>query len=144
MPHCLAFKAFKSTNNCILLSDSQQNPQATMHAAAVSRPAVRLFRSTGAPVGVPQRALIGLTLPCAGHHCLSKSAQRNAAHAVSCDATVAAAGAAQPAGSWRGFAVAMAATRAVLFYTTTFLFASPLFVVMLAAYPYVLLFDKFR
>ncbi|KAL4853990.1 1-acyl-sn-glycerol-3-phosphate acyltransferase [Chlorella vulgaris] len=83
-----------------------------MHAAAVSRPAVRLFRST--------------------------------AHAVSCDATVAAAGAAQPAGSWRGFAVAVAATRAVLFYTTTFLFASPLFVVMLAAYPYVLLFDKFR
>lgn len=38
----------------------------------------------------------------------------------------------------------LAALRAVLFYITTFIFATPLFGVMLAIYPYVLLFDKYR
>ena len=38
----------------------------------------------------------------------------------------------------------IAAIRALLFYTTTFVFAAPLFVLMLAVYPIVMLFDKFR
>lgn len=37
-----------------------------------------------------------------------------------------------------------ATIRGICFYLTTFAFASPLFVVMLAVYPFVLLFDKFR
>lgn len=42
------------------------------------------------------------------------------------------------------FPAFLAAVRAVAFYTTTFIFATPLFVLMLLAYPYVLLFDKWR
>ncbi len=37
-----------------------------------------------------------------------------------------------------------ATIRGICFYLTTFAFASPLFVVMLAVYPFVLIFDKFR
>lgn len=44
----------------------------------------------------------------------------------------------------RRFPAFLAAIRAVLFYTTTFLFAAPLFCLMLLVYPYVLTFDKFR
>lgn len=39
---------------------------------------------------------------------------------------------------------AIATLRAICFYTTTFVFAAPLFVFMLAVYPLVLLFDKYR
>lgn len=45
---------------------------------------------------------------------------------------------------WRRFPAFLAAIRAVLFYTTTFIFATPLFCLMLLVYPYVLKFDKFR
>lgn len=38
----------------------------------------------------------------------------------------------------------VATIRGICFYLTTFAFASPLFVVMLAVYPFVLMFDKFR
>lgn len=38
----------------------------------------------------------------------------------------------------------VATVRAVCFYMTTFAFAAPLFMVMLAVYPFVMLFDKFR
>lgn len=44
----------------------------------------------------------------------------------------------------RRFPAFLAAIRAALFYTTTFLFAAPLFCLMLLAYPYVMAFDKFR
>ena len=45
----------------------------------------------------------------------------------------------------RGLAsVCIAALRAVFFYVTTFLFATPLFFVMLALYPYVIHFDTYR
>ena len=43
-----------------------------------------------------------------------------------------------------GIAAVFAAIRAVLFYCTTFIFASPLFLCMLAVYPFVLQFDKYR
>lgn len=43
-----------------------------------------------------------------------------------------------------GFPSWLAAIRAVCFYLTTFAFAAPLFVAMLAAYPLVLMFDKYR
>jgi hypothetical protein len=42
------------------------------------------------------------------------------------------------------FAAFLAVVRAALFYITTFIFATPLFCVMLAVYPYVMLFDKYR
>lgn len=42
------------------------------------------------------------------------------------------------------FPAFLAAIRAVLFYTTTLIFAMPLFVLMLLAYPYCLQFDKYR
>lgn len=38
----------------------------------------------------------------------------------------------------------LAGIRAVMFYFTTFMFATPLFCVMLVVYPFVLLFDKYR
>ncbi|KAL4450698.1 hypothetical protein ABPG77_001054 [Micractinium sp. CCAP 211/92] len=44
----------------------------------------------------------------------------------------------------RRFPAFLAAIRAVLFYTTTFVFAAPLFLFMLLVYPYVLKFDKYR
>lgn len=44
----------------------------------------------------------------------------------------------------RSFPAFLAAIRAVFFYLTTFIFASPLFLCMLAVYPFVLLFDKYR
>lgn len=44
----------------------------------------------------------------------------------------------------RGFPAFLAAIRAIFFYTTTLIFATPLFCLMLLAYPYVLKFDKFR
>lgn len=50
----------------------------------------------------------------------------------------------EPPAVWRRFPVFLAAIRAVLFYTTTLIFASPLFIFMLLAYPYVLKFDKYR
>lgn len=43
-----------------------------------------------------------------------------------------------------GIAAVFAAIRAVLFYCTTLIFASPLFLCMLAVYPFVLKFDKYR
>jgi 1-acyl-sn-glycerol-3-phosphate acyltransferase len=39
---------------------------------------------------------------------------------------------------------AFAAVRAICFYLTTFVFATPLFCFMLLAYPFVMLFDKYR
>jgi 1-acyl-sn-glycerol-3-phosphate acyltransferase len=43
-----------------------------------------------------------------------------------------------------GIAAVFAAIRAVLFYCTTLIFALPLFPCMLAVYPFVLQFDKYR
>lgn len=43
-----------------------------------------------------------------------------------------------------GFPEWLAKIRAVFFYLTTFAFATPLFVLMLAVYPLCLLFDKYR
>jgi len=43
-----------------------------------------------------------------------------------------------------GFPSWLAGIRAAFFYLTTFAFAAPLFVVMLAVYPFVMVFDKFR
>ena len=45
---------------------------------------------------------------------------------------------------WRRVPAALAAVRAVFFYLTTFVVATPLFLVMLACYPYVMKFDKYR
>lgn len=73
---------------------------------------------------------------------------------LQCSASAAAFAAASPDGGAAGsksyvhhpggIAAVFAAIRAVLFYCTTFVFASPLFLCMLAVYPYVLKFDKFR
>ena len=43
-----------------------------------------------------------------------------------------------------GFPTWLAGVRATFFYLTTFAFATPLFLVMLAVYPFVLVLDKFR
>lgn len=43
-----------------------------------------------------------------------------------------------------GFPTWIAAIRAALFYFTTFIFATPLFTIMLVVAPFVLLFDKHR
>jgi 1-acyl-sn-glycerol-3-phosphate acyltransferase len=44
----------------------------------------------------------------------------------------------------RRFPTWLAAVRAAFFYLTTFVFAAPLFFIMLAVYPAVMVFDKFR
>ena len=44
----------------------------------------------------------------------------------------------------RSFPTFLAAIRAVFFYVTTLIFASPLFICMLLVYPFVLMFDKYR
>ena len=78
-----------------------------------------------------------------GVQCSASAAAAAAPGGWEGDAAAAAAPAAASAGR-RWFPEWLAAIRATCFYLTTFAFATPLFGVMLALYPFVLLFDRYR
>nr|AUS84463.1 lysophosphatidic acid acyltransferase [Ettlia oleoabundans] len=101
----------------------------------------------GTPVRQQMSARLRLVPALASKRCnnlrrsTSSAALAGAAHGVSSDGGGVATAATPPRG---GFATIVAIIRAVLFYITTFVFATPLFVSMLAVYPYVLKFDHVR
>lgn len=69
---------------------------------------------------------------------------RDETHVVKASAAATTSDFHRSAPSQSSFWTAVAGVRALCFYLTTFAFAAPLFVLMLAAYPFVMVFDKYR
>lgn len=108
----------------------------------------RTLRCTTIAASLPPRpAIAPFVRP--GNAALPLPRQAHTSSTVVCKSATFAAAAAFPqvndgSPASRGFPSWIAAVRGICFYLTTFAFATPLFLVMLAVYPFVMVLDKYR